>query len=103
MREHETSLRQQRVSRSCCGTTRPPLPRGSLVQRPGGIGLRPVLSRHQDFLSPVADPLSYVSKSLLVWMQESFLRWIKEDDSEKNREWVEGIAQAFQDGLAGDL
>jgi hypothetical protein len=47
--------------------------------------------------------LSYVSKSLLVWMQESFLRWIKEDDSEKNREWVEGIAQAFQDGLAGDL
>ena len=24
-------------------------------------------------------PLSYVFKSLLVWMQESFLRWIKED------------------------
>ena len=48
-------------------------------------------------------PLAYVSKSLLVWMQESFLRWLKEDDSEKNREWVEGIAEAFQYGIAGKL
>jgi len=28
-------------------------------------------------------PLSYVSKSLLIWLQASFLRWAKEDDSEK--------------------
>ena len=48
-------------------------------------------------------PLAYVSKSLLVWMQESFLRWLKEDDSEKNREWVEGIAEAFQYGISGKL
>ena len=48
-------------------------------------------------------PLSYVSKSLLVWMQQSFLRWIKEDDSDQNKQWVEGIAEAFQDGLTGKL
>ena len=47
-------------------------------------------------------PLSYVSKSLLVWLQQSFLRWLKEDDSEKNRDWIHGIAEAFQDGLAGN-
>lgn len=48
-------------------------------------------------------PLSYVSKSLLVWLQASFLRWVKEDDSYQNREWVNGIVEAFQDGLAGKL
>jgi hypothetical protein len=48
-------------------------------------------------------PLSYVSKSLLVWLQASFLRWAKEDESERNREWIEGIAEAFENGLAGAL
>ena len=48
-------------------------------------------------------PLSYVSKSLLVWLQASFLRWVKEDGSEKNKEWINGIVEAFQDGLAGEL
>ena len=48
-------------------------------------------------------PLSFVSKSLLVWMQQSFLRWIKEDDSDQNKRWIEGIAEAFQDGLARNL
>ncbi len=48
-------------------------------------------------------PLSYVSKSLLVWLQASFMRWLKEDESKRNRLWVEGIAEAFQDGLAGKL
>jgi hypothetical protein len=48
-------------------------------------------------------PLSYVSKSLLVWLQASFLRWVKEDESERNREWIEGIAEAFQHALAGNL
>lgn len=47
-------------------------------------------------------PLSYVSKSLLVWLQESFLRWIEEDSSEKNKEWINGIIEAFQDVLAGE-
>lgn len=50
-----------------------------------------------------AFPLSYVSKSLLVWLQASFLRWAKEDESERNREWIEGIAEAFQYALAGEL
>ncbi len=48
-------------------------------------------------------PLSHVSKSLLVWLQSSFLRWVKEDESARNREWIEGIAEAFQEGLAGKL
>jgi methionine salvage enolase-phosphatase E1 len=48
-------------------------------------------------------PLSYVSKSLLVWLQASFIRWTQEDESERNREWIEGIAEAFQEGLAGKL
>lgn len=48
-------------------------------------------------------PLSYVSKSLLVWLQASLLRWVKEDDSARNRQWIEGIFEAFQDGLAGKL
>jgi hypothetical protein len=48
-------------------------------------------------------PLSYVTKSLLVWLQQSFLRWVKEDDSEKNKEWINGIVEAFQDALAGEL
>ena len=48
-------------------------------------------------------PLSYVSKSMLIWLHALFLRWAKEDDSARNRQWIEGIAEAFQDGLAGKL
>ncbi len=48
-------------------------------------------------------PLSYVTKSLLVWLQQSFLRWVKEDDSQNNKEWINGIVEAFQDALAGEL
>ncbi len=48
-------------------------------------------------------PLQYVTKSLLLWMQASFIRWVKEDDSSSNRQWVEGIAEAFQSALAGKL
>ena len=48
-------------------------------------------------------PLSYVTKSLLVWLQQTFIRWTKEDDSEKNKEWINGLVEAFQDGVAGKL
>lgn len=48
-------------------------------------------------------PLSYVTKGLLVWLQASFLRWVKEDESDRNREWIDGIVEAFQDALAGKL
>lgn len=48
-------------------------------------------------------PLSFVTKSLLIWLQASFLRWVDEDESLRNRQWIEGIAEAFQDGLAGKL
>ena len=48
-------------------------------------------------------PFSHVSKSLLEWMQQSFLRWIKENDSDQNKQWIDGIAEAFQDGIAGKL
>jgi hypothetical protein len=48
-------------------------------------------------------PLTHITKSLLIWMQASFLRWVKEDESARNRHWVDGIAEAFQDGIAGKL
>ena len=46
-------------------------------------------------------PLPYVTKSLLVWLQKTFIRWMKEDDSEKNKEWINGLVKAFEDGVAG--
>jgi hypothetical protein len=48
-------------------------------------------------------PLPYVTKSLLVWLQATFIRWTKEDDSEKNKEWINGLVKAFEDGVAGRL
>jgi len=48
-------------------------------------------------------PLSYVTKSLLVWLQATFIRWSKEDDSEKNKEWINGLVNAFEDAIAGKL
>jgi hypothetical protein len=47
--------------------------------------------------------ITYVTKSLLVWLQASFVRWSKEDDSVRNQQWVEGIVEAFQNALAGKL
>jgi hypothetical protein len=46
--------------------------------------------------------LSFSCKTVLV-MQASFLRWVKEDDSARNREWIGGISEAFQHALAGEL
>lgn len=48
-------------------------------------------------------PLAYVSKSLLVWLQQTFLRWVAEDDSPQNKEWVNGIVEVFEDGLRGKV
>jgi hypothetical protein len=48
-------------------------------------------------------PLSYVTKSLLVWLQQTFIRKSNEDDSEKNKEWINGLVEAFQDAIAGEL
>lgn len=30
-------------------------------------------------------PLAYVTRSLLVWLQQTFIRWSKEDDSENEQ------------------
>lgn len=48
-------------------------------------------------------PLCHLTKSFLEWLRLSFLRWIEEDKSIQNREWVDGIVQAFQDSLSGEL
>ena len=48
-------------------------------------------------------PVSAKVCAILVWLQASFIRWAKEDDSARNREWIEGIAVAFQESLAGEL
>jgi hypothetical protein len=39
----------------------------------------------------------------LVWLQQTSIRWSKEDDNEKNREWIYGLVETFQDSLAGNL
>jgi hypothetical protein len=48
-------------------------------------------------------PLPCVTRSLLVWLQQTFIRWSKEDDSEENKEWINGLVKAFEAGLAGKL
>jgi predicted HAD superfamily phosphohydrolase YqeG len=48
-------------------------------------------------------PHPYVTRSLLVWLQQTLIRWSKEDDSEKNKEWINGLVKAFEDGVAGKL
>lgn len=48
-------------------------------------------------------PISHVCKSLLVWLQASFIRWTKEDASERNREWIDGIVEALENALTGEL
>ncbi len=47
-------------------------------------------------------PMCHLTKSFLEWLRLSFLRWIEEDKSIRNREWVDGIVQAFQDALGGN-
>jgi hypothetical protein len=48
-------------------------------------------------------PLPCVTRSLLVWLQQTFIRWSKEDDSEENKEWINGLVKAFEARLAGKL
>ena len=83
-------------------------PDGHLVVSAGDLPMLPipkrvVVTRDQIDIDGWVFPLSCVSKSLLEWLQQSFLRWYKEDGSEQNREWINGIAEAFQNGLAGKL
>lgn len=46
--------------------------------------------------------MSCVSKSLLVRLQQTFIRWSKDDDSETNK-WINGLVNAFEDAIAGKL
>lgn len=83
-------------------------PEGHWIVSAGDLPVLPIpkrvsVTRDQIEIDGWVFPLSYVSESLLVWLQASFLRWVKEDDSEKNQEWINGIVEAFQDGLAGKL
>jgi len=48
-------------------------------------------------------PLQYVTKSLLVWLHQTFIHWSKENDSEKNQEWIKVLVEAFQDAIAGNF
>ena len=42
-----------------------------------------------------------VPNGMLVWLQASFLRWVKEDSSVENRKWITGIVEALQDVVTG--
>jgi hypothetical protein len=48
-------------------------------------------------------PSVFTSKSLLIWLRDSLLRWQKADDSNRNREWVQGIKTRFEEASAGEL
>jgi hypothetical protein len=47
-------------------------------------------------------PLCPVRRSLLVWLHQSFLRWIEQDGSARNKRWVEGIVDVVEKGLNGE-
>jgi hypothetical protein len=48
-------------------------------------------------------PLVYVTKSFLIWLHHTVLRWAQEDDSETNKQWLDGIVDALMDALTGNL
>jgi hypothetical protein len=62
-----------------------------------------VVTRHTIEFVGWVFPISHVSKGLLVWLKATFIRWIEEDGSQRNREWIQGIADAFQDALSGEI
>lgn len=62
-----------------------------------------VVTRHFIEFDGWVFPISHVSKGLLVWLKATFIRWIEEDESVRNREWINGLVEAFQDSLAGEL
>ena len=47
-------------------------------------------------------PLCTVRRSLLVWLRQSFLRWLEQDESARNKRWVEGIVDVVEKGLIGE-
>ena len=67
------------------------------------IPQRVVVTREQIDIDGWVFPLSYISKSWLVWFQQTALRWVKTDDSPQTRDWINGIMEALQDGVAGKL
>ncbi|MCX6878654.1 MAG: hypothetical protein NTW21_33305 [Verrucomicrobia bacterium] len=67
------------------------------------ITQRVMVTRDQIDIVDWVYPLSYISKSWLVWFQQTALRWVKTDNSPQPREWINGIVDAFQAGLAGRL
>lgn len=44
-------------------------------------------------------PLSYITKSWLVWFQHTIHRWHGLDASKSNKQWLFGMVEAFQDSL----
>lgn len=48
-------------------------------------------------------PFSNVSKGILKWLQVTFVRWAKIDASVENKQWIEAILEAYEDGLTGNF
>ena len=67
------------------------------------IPQRVVVTRDQIDIDGWVFPSSYISKNWLVWFQQTALRWVKTDDRPQTREWINGIMEAFQDGITGNL
>lgn len=41
--------------------------------------------------------------AMVNWLQQTFIRWAKEDSSDKNKESINGLVEIFQDAIAGNL
>lgn len=67
------------------------------------IPKRVVVTRDQIDIDGWVFPLAYISTSWLVWFQRTALSWVKTDDCPQTRAWINGILEAFHDGLAGKL
>ena len=67
------------------------------------IPQRVVVTREHIDIDGWIFPLSYISKSWLLWFQRTVHRWYGMDASNPNKLWLFGMVEAFQDSLRGTL
>jgi len=67
------------------------------------IPKRVVVTRDQIDIDGWAFPYSSISKTWLMWFNQTARRWVKTDDSPQTRDWINGILDAYQEAVAGNL
>ncbi len=64
---------------------------------------RVVMARDHIEIDGWVFPYASVSKNWLAWFRKILLDWHGQDVSERNKQWIDGILDAFQDGVTGKL